>query len=140
MRKLLLSCLIAAAFCSQAFAQTATVPSTTNNSRLAFVPVYSAAAESSHVLKNSAGMLYGLYITAPSAAAYIMVFNSATVPSDGSVLPIDCVYAPSGLTTFISFLSGPPEYFSTGISVAISSTGCFSKTTSPTTFFHALVY
>jgi hypothetical protein len=65
-----------------------------------------------------------------------MVFNSTTVPVDGAVTPIECQAAPANGTTSLTFNPGPVESYSTGISVAFSSTGCFTKTASATAFFH----
>ena len=104
-------------------------------------PVVSAALEGSHVLKSAAGCLLAVYATIDSTTAgWLMVFNSATVPADGSVTPVDCVYisqAPGSLG--LNWAPLPPEWFSTGVSVAFSSTGCFTKTLSAHAFFHALV-
>lgn len=94
------------------------------------VPVVSTAAESGHILKASGGNLYGLTATALTATAgYIMVFNSATVPGNGAVTPIICVpiAATPGYLS-INYDPAPPAVFSTGISVAISSTGCATLT------------
>jgi hypothetical protein len=56
---------------------------------MAIAPVFSAALESCHVLKNAAGNLYGFSVyNAGGAAAYIMVFNLAAAPSNGTVAPV----------------------------------------------------
>lgn len=134
MKRLLLS----AALClwaSCAFAQTQCVvpagaPAT---------PVISAAAEGSHILKASPGCLLATYVYNSGAAAFLMIFNSKTVPADGAVTPIECVPVASASYQFINFAPLPPEWFSTGISAAISTTGCFTKTVGSGAFFHALV-
>lgn len=102
-------------------------------------PVVSAAAEGSHVLKASGGCLISTYVYNSGAAAFLMIFNSATVPADGAVTPIECVPVASASYQFINFSPQPPEWFSTGISAAISTTGCFTKTVGSGAFFHALV-
>jgi hypothetical protein len=103
-------------------------------------PVVSAAAEGSHILKASPGCLLSLYVYNSGAAAFLMVFNSKTVPADGAgQTPIECVPVAAASYNFINFAPLPPEWFSTGISAAISTTGCFTKTVGSGAFFHALV-
>lgn len=102
-------------------------------------PVVSGSAESSHVFKATGGNLYGAYISNPSASGFLLIFNSATVPGDGAVTPIHCIPVSASNVAFVNFLPGPPEVYSTGIAAALSSTGCFTKTTSPTGFFHGYV-
>ena len=104
-------------------------------------PVVSGSLESGHVLKASPGCLLSGYATVDATTTgYLMVFNSITVPSDGAVTPIECVYTnlnPGSVG--VNFAPLPPEFFSVGISIAFSSTGCFTKTASPHAFFHAIV-
>lgn len=102
-------------------------------------PVVSASAEGSHVLKASPGCLLSMYVVGGAAAGFIMVFNSTTVPADGAVTPIECVPIAANSYQYINFAPLPPEWFSTGISAAYSTTGCFTKTVSSGAFFHALV-
>lgn len=68
-----------------------------------------------------------------------MLFNSTTVPGDGAVTPVECIPVNAANLAFINYMPGPPGLFLTGISAALSSTGCFTKTTSPTGFFHAVI-
>ena len=95
----------------------------------------STAVEGSHVIKAGAGNLYDLYVTAGATAGFVMTFNATTAPADGAVTPVNCVQAAANQTTGLSFGSGPPEVYSTGISAVFSSTGCFTKTASATAFF-----
>lgn len=122
-------------FASSAWAQTNCVVPATN----AATPVVSAAAEGSHVLKASSGCLISVYVYNSGAAAFLMIFNSTTVPGDGAVTPIECVPVASASYQFINLAPLPPEWFSTGISAAISTTGCFTKTVGSGAFFHAIV-
>ncbi len=106
-------------------------------------PVVSTAVESGHVLKNAAGNLYGVVVTA-TVNGLVMVFNSTTVPGDGAVTPLYCtrltVDSGNSGTAGISFLPGPPAVFSTGISVAFSTgTNCANKTASATAWISGLV-
>jgi hypothetical protein len=107
----------------------------TAGSAAGITPVVSSAAESNHVLKGSAGNLYSLYVTTGATAGYLMTFNATSAPADGAVTPIDCVQAPANQTTGLTFGSGPPDVYSTGITAVFSSTGCFTKTASATAFF-----
>lgn len=103
------------------------------------IPVVSSAVEGSHILKAFPGALLELYVTTGATPGYIMTFNSASVPADGAVTPINCVYAPATNTVSINWAPQPPEWNNLGIVAVFSSTGCFTKTLSATVFFHALV-
>ena len=100
------------------------------------VPVLSAAAEASHLIKAAPGNLYSLYVTTGATAGYLMTFNANAAPADGAVTPVECVVAPANTTVSISF-NGPPDIYSIGIVAVFSATGCFTKTASPTAFFKA---
>jgi hypothetical protein len=117
--------------------QTTTAPSSLAAAGIA--PVVSASAEGTHVLKGTPGNLYDLYVTTGTTPGYVMTFNATSAPGDGAVTPIDCIQAPASQTTALFTLASPPEVFSTGISVAFSTTGCFTKTVSATAFFHGRV-
>ena len=97
-------------------------------------PVASTALESGHVLKASAGTLYSLVATTTTAAGYLMVFNSTTVPADGAVTPLYAIVVDVGNSVNLTAqLAG--MYFPTGVSVAFSTTGPFTKTASATAMF-----
>ncbi len=118
-------------------------PAATGSQAAAIPTVQSTAVESGHVLKASAGNLYGVVVTS-TVNGVVMVFNSATVPGDGAVTPIYCIRLTpdsGGLgTASISFLPGPPALFSTGISVAMSTgTNCANKAASATAWITGLV-
>lgn len=93
----------------------------------------STAVESGRVLKASAGNLYGLNVTSGASAGFVLVFNSTTVPADGAVTPVKC-YPLAANTGFDLNYRASPVAFATGISVAFSTTGCFTKTASATAF------
>lgn len=101
--------------------------------------IVSGAAESGHVLKASAGNLYGTYVTTGATPGYLLVFDATAVPSNGAVTPKQCIVAPANATTGLTFNSGPPSVFATGISEAFSTTGCFTLTLSATAFFNGRV-
>lgn len=96
-------------------------------------PVVSAAVESNHVLKASAGNLYAYQVTTGAAAGYVMLFNALSAPVDGAVTPVKCVAVAANSTVGVSM--NPPEAFSTGITIVFSTTGCFTKTASATAMF-----
>lgn len=88
--------------------------------------VSSSSAESCHVLKASAGLLWGVsgYM---GAAGWIMVFDAASAPSDGAVTPVVWDYVSAAGAWYISYGTSPAS-FTTGITVCASSTGPLSKT------------
>lgn len=117
----------------------------TSSASAAIAPVVSGSASSGVILKASAGNLYSVSATC-SAACWLMVFNSATVPSNGSTTAgiasgnlQECIGIASGATGIISTIGGPPESFTTGISAAISSTACATLTLATTGFIRGSV-
>lgn len=99
-------------------------------------PVVSSSVETGHVIKASAGDLYGLQVTSGAVAGYVMVFNSTTVPAAGAVTPVKCFVIGANSSLGVSF-DPTPLALSTGIAVAFSTTGCFTKTDSATAFISA---
>lgn len=101
-------------------------------------PVVSAAAEDSHVLKGSAGTLCGVYATNLTATpGFLMLFDSATEPADGAVTPLVCIPLPANGVANVAFGTGFGSSYAVGITASISSTGCFTKTTTGMTAFFA---
>lgn len=96
----------------------------------------STVLEASHVIKASSGRLYQLTgVNTKASAQYIQVFNSTTVPSDGTT-PILLAYVPSG--SVFSFDFSPfGRYFSTGICVTNSSTAATKTIGSADCWFNA---
>lgn len=98
-----------------------------------------AYAASSLVVKASAGNLWGYTATNNTGATlYIMVFNLTSAPADGAVTPAQCIAIPSGtsaspLSVGVSAAGEPPAYYSAGITIVASSTGCGNKTAIATT-------
>lgn len=101
--------------------------------------VSSSAVESNHVLKGSAGNLYGVVATNTTTAGYLMVFNATSAPADGAVTPIYCVGLGIGQSVSLTGPANIPVVFSTGITAVFSTTGCFTKTASATAMFTGLV-
>lgn len=98
----------------------------------------SSSAESSHVLKSSAGSLLGLIVTAGASAGYVLVYDAKTAPSNGTVTPVLCFYMPA-TSTIVEAWETHPLAFNNGIVAVFSTTGCFSQTTSSTAFIHGQV-
>jgi len=103
----------------------------TNTSRT-LTPIPSTAAESSHILKASAGSLFGVSVTA-TVAGYLMLFNAVAAPADGAVTPVKCYVVPANTSVGVSWGSYAAA-FGTGIVAVYSTTGCFVKTASATAF------
>jgi hypothetical protein len=102
----------------------------------ALANVVSASTEATHVLKASAGSLFSLTVTIGATSGWAMVFDATTAPADGAVTPKVCRFIQSNGTGGATSLAwNNPVSFATGISVAFSSTGCFTKTASSTAFF-----
>lgn len=75
--------------------------------------------------------LTGFAVTT-AAAGYVMVFNATSAPVDGAVTPALCFYT-SGAPGSVAFAVN--TYFSTGIVLVYSSTGCLTKTASAQAIF-----
>lgn len=84
------------------------------------------------VCKASAGNLMSLSADAVTATTdlKLLIFNSATLPSDGAVTPYKCLsFKGDGTQASIALSWVAPLSFATGISVAVSSaTACTTKT------------
>lgn len=111
---------------------TAVAQAPTSAAAQAIVPVVSAAVESSHVIKASAGNLFRIGVTSGASAGYLMVFNATSAPADGVVTPIFC--KPVAANAGAEWSWTIPARYSTGITAAFSTTGCFLKTASATAF------
>lgn len=103
----------------------------------ALTPVSSSALAANTVIKASAGNLYSFEVSADStlsaAAWWIMIYNATSAPVDGAVTPLKCYAMASGVTAFTAGFQTPVA-FSTGITVGVSTTGCFTKTASTHAF------
>jgi hypothetical protein len=144
--------LLLALFAPPALAQApvASCLSQVNNAGCAalIVPLGMASAvEGSRILKATAGTLAGFSANNTNAAArWILLFDSATVPSDGAVTGCTnaqstrpCVarsyQIPANNTIGVTWAPGPFPRFLAGITLVCSTTGPFTKTvTSDCTF------
>lgn len=89
-------------------------------------------AASGIVAKATPGNLYDINITVGASAGYLMIFNATAVPADGTVTP--AFVLPLAANAGLAFTFPVPKRFSTGISIAFSTTGPFTKTASATAF------
>lgn len=98
--------------------------------------VATTAVASALTLKGSAGTLADLTVTSGASAGFVMVFNATSAPADGAVTPALC-YSIAANSTF-QLINSDRMYFSTGVTVVFSTTGCFSKTASATAYMAGL--
>lgn len=100
-------------------------------------PVTTSALAANQIVKASAGNLYSFEISADStlsaAAWWIMIYNATSAPVDGAVTPLKCYAMALGVTSY-SAAFPVPVAFSTGITIGVSTTGCFTKTASTHAF------
>ena len=94
--------------------------------------VFTTAAAGSLIVKASAGNLYGYNIVSGASAGYVMIFDSATVPADGTVTPKLCLAIAANAS--IQADRDVPIRFTSGIAMVFSTTGPFTKTISATAF------
>lgn len=113
------------------------VPAPSSESAAALSPVPSTSLEANHVIKAGAGNLYSFNVSADStlsaAAWWLMIYNATSAPADGAVAPVKCYAFPSGTTGYSAAFTLPVS-FSTGITLGVSTTGCFTKTASAHAF------
>jgi len=92
-----------------------------------------ASASAGIVVKASAGNLYGGYATNQTATAgWLIAYNATAVPGTGALTAasvLDCVPLPASANASVNYGPGPPEAFSTGIVLLVSSGSCTTYTT-----------
>jgi hypothetical protein len=103
------------------------------NAPTSVAPVASSALESGHVLKASAGDLLGFqanYVTCSTFPCWVLVLDAAALPANGNVSSLVRASYQMGAssTLAVGYAPGPPLRFSTGITIACSSTGPFTFT------------
>jgi hypothetical protein len=99
-------------------------------------PVYTQTVSSSLIAKSQAGWFYSFNGTT-STTGYFLVFDSATVPADGTVAPLFCYSVAANTTIATGLLNN--VYMNNGIVIVFSTTGCFTKTASATAHISAQV-
>jgi hypothetical protein len=92
------------------------------------------------VAKASAGNLYSFQVSADStlsaASWWVMIFNATSLPANGAVTPAKCYAIPAGATGFNGAFP-VPAYFSSGITIGVSTNGCFTLAASVHAFLSA---
>lgn len=80
---------------------------------------------------------FGFEVTADSTLYaglwYILIFNTSTDPSDGAVTPTKCYVGLANSPTIAGGFTASSA-FNSGITIAVSTTGCFTKTESTHAF------
>jgi hypothetical protein len=120
-------------------------PSPSAAASAGITPVVCGSAVSSCVLKATPGNLYSVYADC-TAACWLQVFNAVAAPVNGATTAgvaannmVECISIAAGGIGGISYGSGPPAVYSTGITVAVSSTSCATLTLSTVGFIHGLI-
>jgi len=86
------------------------------------------------VMLPTPGSLWSISITTGGTAGYLMVFDSASVPSSGTVSPKNCWYVAATSSGSYQNVNGALSRFNSGIVAVFSSTGCYTYTPSSTAF------
>lgn len=96
------------------------------------------ALAANKVVKAGAGNLFAFNVGADStlsaAAWWIMIYDATVAPSDGAVTPAKCYPMSAGTTGFAASFTSAPLALATGITIGVSTTGCFTKTASTHAF------
>jgi hypothetical protein len=103
---------------------------------VAIVPAVTTAAAGSLIAKASAGNVYSIGCTTGATAGYLMLFDSATVPADGTVQPKKTIAVAANTSIKQDF--PVPARMGSGITLVFSSTGPFTKTLSATAFLEVM--
>lgn len=98
----------------------------------------SSALAANQVVKASAGTLYSFSVSATptlyAAPWWVMIYNATAAPSDGAVTPAKCYAMPAGATSVGGTFGAGGLSLGTGITIGVSTTGCFAKTASTQAF------
>lgn len=99
-----------------------------------------AQSVTSAVGKSSAGNLYGVYaLNTTATAGFVAVINATAAPAAGATIaPVECRSLPASGSVDFGYGAGPPDAYSTGIVVLIS-TSCTTYTAGGASFIKARV-
>ena len=90
------------------------------------------------VVKAATGTLQSFAVSADAtlqgAAWWLLVYDATTKPTDGTVTPAKCYAYPTGTASAGGTLTESGVTFATGITMAVSTTGCFTSTSSTHAF------
>lgn len=93
------------------------------------VPVATAAAANSQVLKATPAMFYGANCCSTGAAGFMMLFDAAAQPADGAVTPKKVWPVAAGAAVEVGYQI--PLRMAVGAVLVFSSTGPFVLTAAP---------
>lgn len=115
---------------------TTSTPSSGSGAATAYAAT--TALASNKVLKASAGNLYSFQVAADStlsgAAWWVMVYDATSLPGDGAVTPAKCYAMPAGTTSYSASFGATPVRLATGITIGVSTNGCFTQAASAHAF------
>lgn len=109
-------------------------------------PVVAGSASPGVVVSASPASLRSAYAIC-SGTCYLMVFNAVAVPANGSTTAgapnvsgamVHCIGPSTTIVPSLNYNHEDLEWFSVGIAIAISSTGCGTLTQSSVGFIHAV--
>jgi hypothetical protein len=116
------------------------MPVTTVTTSSGATHVQTSALAANLVVKASPGNLYDFEVAADAtlsgAAWWIMIYDATSAPADGAVTPAKCYAMTAGATTLTAAFPTPTA-FTAGITIGVSTTGCFTKTASTHAFIGA---
>jgi hypothetical protein len=95
--------------------------------------ISTAALAANQIVLSGAGNLNSFEVSADATLSaapwWIMIFDATAAPADGAVTPKKCFAQASGVTSYAAAFPAPIA-FGTGITIGVSTTGCFTKTAS----------
>jgi hypothetical protein len=95
------------------------------------------ALATAQIIKGSGGSLYSFEVSADStlsaAAWWILIYDAAADPGNGTVAPRKCYAQATGVTS-VAYAWTVPIAFKTGIVIVVSTTGCYTETQSAHAF------
>lgn len=121
----------------------AAVPAGTNSigNLVADTHAQCAALCSNLVAKASAGKIKGFEVSADSTLSaaiwYVIVFDATSLPANGAITPAKCYQQPAGQTQMGGTFGPGGTTMGTGITIGVSTTGCFTQTASIHAFIAA---
>jgi hypothetical protein len=98
----------------------------------------SVSAESCHLFLNRPGVVYSVAVATGASAGFLMLFDQATLPSNGAVVPILASF-PVAATSGVYYPIYAPIRVGNGFVTCFSTTGQFTLTLSATAQFSAQV-
>lgn len=115
------------------------IPASAQQVNVPIVPIVTATAAASLVLKAGPGNLYSVYATNNTATAgFMLVLNATSDPTSGTVTPLACVPLPATGAASINYIPTPAGKYSVGITVVLTSAStCFTVTEGTITGFIA---